>query len=56
MLVVSRKKGEKVHVQTPKGEFITVYVTEIGKKAVKIGFDAPKDYTIAREELLKLVP
>ena len=51
MLVLTRKKGEQV--------FITVGSTEVAVKVVKVsggsvvlGFNAPKDVSILREELI----
>lgn len=52
MLVLTRKVGEKVIIQVG-GEQITVQVVEIqGKSGVRLGFDAPDDVDIDREELL----
>lgn len=56
MLVITRKLFEKVYIDTPDGKRICVTVCGIngyGKKGkVKIGIDAEKEYTIAREELI----
>lgn len=53
MLVVTRKRGEKVHI----GPDITVMVTKVlPNGAVRIAISAPPDVIIAREELLAQKP
>lgn len=47
MLILSRKVGEAVVLD----EKITVRIIEISKGVVRIGFDAPNDMLILREEL-----
>lgn len=47
MLILSRKIGEAVVLD----EKITVRVIDISKGVVRIGFDAPDDMLILREEL-----
>ncbi|WP_024953695.1 carbon storage regulator CsrA [Sulfurospirillum arcachonense] len=47
MLILSRKVGEAVVLD----EKITVRVIDISKGVVRIGFDAPNDMLILREEL-----
>ena len=49
MLILTRKIGEGVVLN----ENITIRVIEISKGVVKLGFDAPKDMLILREELEK---
>jgi len=51
MLILTRKIGEGVVLN----ENITVKVIEISKGVVKLGFDAPKDMLILREELEKAI-
>lgn len=51
MLILTRKIGEGVVLN----ENITVRVVEISKGVVKLGFDAPKDMLILREELEKAI-
>lgn len=48
MLVLSRKKGERIII----GENIVITVVEIGQGRVRLGFEAPQDVKIWREELL----
>ena len=47
MLILSRKIGEAVVLD----EKITVRIIDISKGVVRIGFDAPNDMLILREEL-----
>lgn len=47
MLILSRKIGEAIVLD----EKVTVRVIEISKGIVKLGFDAPNDMLILREEL-----
>ncbi len=51
MLILTRKIGEGVVLN----ENITVRVVEISKGVVKLGFDAPKDMLILREELERAI-
>jgi carbon storage regulator len=46
-LVLSRKIGEKIMV----GDDITIEVNRIGKGAVRIAIEAPKDIPIHRREV-----
>ena len=52
MLVLSRKRGERLAIDTDSGRIwlTVVSVNESGK--VKLGIDAPGDVQVAREELL----
>jgi len=47
MLVLTRNPGESVFV----GPDITVTILAVRGRQVKIGFDAPKEVNIVREEL-----
>ena len=47
MLVLSRKSGESIKI----GHDITITVLDIGKKRVRIGFEAPDEVPIMRSEL-----
>ena len=48
MLVLSRKVGEKIQI----GDCITVTIVRVAPGVVRLGVDAPRNMTIAREELL----
>ena len=50
MLVLTRRNGESVHI----GDAITVKVLAISGNQVKLGFSAPGDVAIRREELLTI--
>jgi len=47
MLVLSRKVGERILI----GDKIAVTVVRVGPGVVRIGVEAPQDFTIVREEL-----
>ncbi len=47
MLVLSRKTGERILI----GKDVTLTVIRVGPNAVRLGFDAPNDLNIVREEL-----
>lgn len=47
MLVLSRRKGEKIRIS----EDIVVTVIELTKGQVKLGFDAPSNVSINRQEV-----
>ncbi len=47
MLVLSRKAGEKVKI----GDDITVTVLEQRTGQVRLGFEAPKEVSVHREEI-----
>ena len=49
MLILQRKKNESVII----GENIEVTVLEIGMDWIKLAFEAPKDVSILRKELIE---
>ena len=51
MLVLTRRQGERVFV----GKDVTVTVLEIGRNKVRLGFDAPPEVTIHREEIYNAI-
>ncbi|MCX7966723.1 MAG: carbon storage regulator [Syntrophorhabdaceae bacterium] len=51
MLVLSRKKNEGIIIKGKDGD-IRIFIVENEKGRVRVGIDAPKGYTIIREELL----
>ena len=53
MLILSRRIGESIIIETPAGERITVTVLGVKGNQVRIGTDAPDDVSIMREELLE---
>jgi carbon storage regulator len=48
MLVVTRKVGERIVV----GDNVVITVVRIAGGMVRIGVEAPNDYTIVRRELI----
>ena len=53
MLILTRRVGESIIIETPAGERITVVVLGVKGNQVRIGTDAPDDINIVREELLE---
>ncbi len=51
MLVLSRKAGQRIVI----GNGVTVTIVEVTKNRVRIGFDAPPEVAIHREELARQV-
>lgn len=49
MLILTRKLNESIVI----GDDIKITVLEIGDGSVRIGFDAPRDVEIFREEVYK---
>jgi carbon storage regulator len=47
MLVLSRRAGQQIVIGTD----IVLTIVDIGPNTVRIGFDAPKEIEILREEL-----
>lgn len=52
MLVLSRKRDEKILLQLNGEESIELTVVRIDNNKVRLGFNASKDVTILRSELL----
>lgn len=53
MLTVSRKTRESVHIFTPSGETIVVYVDlSGGRQQAKLSFDCDRAVRVVRTELL----
>jgi carbon storage regulator CsrA len=50
MLVLSRRLSESVVITTPSGERIRVIINRVDGKVVKLAIEAPKDYSVSREE------
>lgn len=53
MLVLGRKKNQKVILYRGKERIAEITVADIRNKRVKLGFDAPKEITIDREEVFE---
>ena len=52
MLILTRRVGESIIIETPAGERIEVTVLAVKGSQVRIGTQAPEDVRIVREELL----
>ena len=55
MLVLTRKDSEKVVVGEPGSFQLTVTVIEIQGNKVRLGFEAPPDVPIHREEVYNAI-
>lgn len=55
MLVLSRKRNEKIVIVTPSGEEIVVGVIEVRGDRVRLGMEAPRDHSIHREEVMQAI-
>jgi carbon storage regulator len=51
MLVISRKKGEAILFKSKEGD-VRIVLIEVERGRVRLGIEAPKGYSIIREELL----
>jgi carbon storage regulator len=47
MLVLSRKKGERIHI----GECVVLTVLDLRNGRVRLGIEAPEDVVLLREEV-----
>jgi carbon storage regulator len=52
MLILTRRPGESLIIETPTGERIEVTVLGVKGQQVRIGTDAPDEISIVREELI----
>jgi len=53
MLILARRQDESLVITTPNGEEIKVLVMDAYHGFAKLGIEAPADFKILREELLK---
>ena len=53
MLILTRRVGETIIIETPAGELIQVAVLGVKGNQVRIGTEAPDDISIVRDELLE---
>lgn len=55
MLVLSRRQGQHVIIKVPEnavaGTLIKVHLVRISTANVRLGFEAPTEYVIVREEI-----
>ena len=52
MLVLSRLVDERIRIDAPNGEVITIVICAAKPSNVRIGIDAPRNYVIRRQELV----
>jgi len=50
MLVLGRRRGEAVIIETPSGETIRVIVAECRSNSVRLGFECDKSVNIYRDD------
>ena len=53
MLILTRRVGESIIIETPASELIQVTVLGVKNNQVRIRTEAPNDISIVREELLE---
>jgi carbon storage regulator len=51
MLIISRKTGESITMQTPEGEVIVTVLGIQSNDGIRVGIEAPKKIPIYREEV-----
>mgnify|MGYP000867293849 CR=1 FL=1 len=51
MLALERKRGQAVILELPDGEEIRVEVVRVHGNKIRLGFSAPRQVAIRREEL-----
>jgi carbon storage regulator len=56
MLVLSRKRDEKIILKTEQGEEIELTVVRIDNNKVRLGINAGNSITILRSELVESIP
>jgi carbon storage regulator len=50
VLVLTRKQGQKIFIDTPQGP-ITVTFVQLDRGKIRLGIDAPPSMRVLREEL-----
>ena len=56
MLVLSRKKSERISLMLPNGEVVRIVVVDTRGDKTRIGIEAPQNVKILRDELLPTDP
>lgn len=51
MLILTRRAGEKINIKVDNKD-IDIYVLQSRGKQVRLGFEAPRDIVILREEVM----
>lgn len=52
MLILTRRPGESITIETPEGRTIMMTVLAVKGTQVRVGFTADKDVSVVRNELL----
>lgn len=56
MLILSRFTNDQVFLTLPNGEVITVTIVEVRNGKVRVGFEAPQDVEILRDDAIDKTP
>ena len=56
MLVLQRNVGQKIFLDLPSGEVVSIVAAKIDGPGVTIGIDAPLSVRIRRDDIKKLHP
>ena len=51
MLVISRREGESITIQTPEGPVTVTIIGIRSNNGIRIGVEAPEEVSIYREEI-----
>jgi carbon storage regulator CsrA len=52
MLILTRKENESIQIELPNGPFITLFISKLKRKHVRIAIEAAPEIKIIRTELL----
>jgi carbon storage regulator CsrA len=53
MLILTRKENESIQIELPNGHFITLFISKLKRKHVRIAIEAAPEIKIIRAELLE---
>jgi len=56
MLILARRNDESLIITTPNGEEIQIILMNAHRGSAQLGIQAPPDYIITRDELIKKQP
>ena len=55
MLVLSRKRDEKILITLPDGRLVEIMVVDIQGDKVRLGIEAPKEVPVHRQEVYEAI-
>lgn len=55
MLILTRRVGETIYIESPDGTLVTASVLGVKGSQVRIGVNAPKDVSVHREEIYQRI-